>query len=127
MEMLQAATRQSNRGRPVGFENSSIDLDQCRCGRLAAAIRRCIASSWSGVQEVTGFRQISELQGSGSRSAPSIHTMDLAELAGLADALVKDGRGDLAAQIVSVLYYCAERQIDADNVIPFQAIKLGFA
>jgi hypothetical protein len=38
---------------------------------------------------------------------------------------VADGRSDLAAQIVLVLYYCAERQIDTDNVIPFRAISRG--
>jgi hypothetical protein len=48
---------------------------------------------------------------------PSIRDVNVAQLADVADALLADGRGDLAQRLVEVLYYCAERQIDNDNVI----------
>ncbi len=60
-------------------------------------------------------------------SAPSIHAVNLRELAGVADALVAEGRSDLAAKMILVMYYCADRQIDTDNVIPFRANKRGIA
>ena len=48
---------------------------------------------------------------------PSIRDVNVALLAGVADALMADGRGDLAQRIIEVLYYCAERQIDNDNIV----------
>jgi hypothetical protein len=52
---------------------------------------------------------------------PSIQKVNLAELAGVVDALLADGRDDLAVRLVDVVYYCAERQINTDNVIAFSA------
>jgi hypothetical protein len=42
-------------------------------------------------------------------NASSKGNLDLMQLAGVADALFSDGRRDLAAQLVQILYYCAER------------------
>ena len=44
-----------------------------------------------------------------------VHAVDVAGLAAVADALMADGRNDLAAQIILVMYYCAERQAQCDN------------
>ena len=73
---------------------------------------------------MTRFRPISDAKAS-QRRAPPIHAVKLADLACVADALLADGRSDLAAQIVLVLYYCAERQIDTDNVVPLRVSSLG--
>jgi hypothetical protein len=54
-----------------------------------------------------------------SKRRASIHEVDLVSLASTADALSADGRIDLAAFVIEVLYYCAERQIDHKNVIAF--------
>jgi hypothetical protein len=55
----------------------------------------------------------------------SIHAVDVADLAGVADALLADGRSDLAAQVILVMYYCAERQADRGNIVPFRDNKCG--
>jgi hypothetical protein len=59
-------------------------------------------------------------------NAPSIHGVDLIELAGVADVLVGAGRRDLAAQIISILYYFAERQGEGNNVISLCDIRRGY-
>jgi hypothetical protein len=51
--------------------------------------------------------------------ALSINDVNLAALAGVADALSAIGRGDLAAHIVEVMYYCGERRMHHDNIIQF--------
>ena len=60
--------------------------------------------------------QVRTAKGACSRR-PSIRDVNVTQLAGVADALFADGRGDLARRVVEVLFYCAERQIDNDNVI----------
>jgi hypothetical protein len=69
-------------------------------------------------------RQLSETKRP-RRSGPSIHFVDVTELAGVADALLADGRSDLAAQIILVMYYCAERQVDQANIVPFDNARCG--
>lgn len=53
----------------------------------------------------------------------------MSALAVVADALLADGRRDLAAHIVSVMFYCAERGAayrDAcDNIVPLQHNSFG--
>lgn len=71
---------------------------------------------------MTQFRQVPETTRSRDSARP-IHAVDLAHLAGVADALVVDGRSDLAAYVVQVLYYCADRQVDRDNIVPFRDNK----
>jgi hypothetical protein len=69
-------------------------------------------------------RQLSATKRADSRG-PSIHAVDVADLAGVADALLADGRSDLAAQIIQVMFYCAERQAEGDNIVPFRNNKRG--
>jgi hypothetical protein len=52
---------------------------------------------------------------------PSVQRVDLSTLAGVADALLADGRGELAADVVEVLFYCADRQLGSDNVVPISS------
>jgi hypothetical protein len=69
-------------------------------------------------------RQFSETKRA-DNGGPSIHAVDVADLAGVADALLADGRSDLAAQIIQVMFYCAERQTQGDNIVPFRTNKCG--
>jgi hypothetical protein len=69
-------------------------------------------------------RKLSETKHQRGRG-PSIQSVDVADLAGVADALLADGRSDLAAQIILVMYYCAERQAEVGNVIPFRDHSRG--
>lgn len=59
------------------------------------------------------------------RRGLSIQTVDVADLAAVADALLADGRGDLAEQIILVMYYCAERRAERDNILPFRNNRCG--
>jgi hypothetical protein len=67
---------------------------------------------------VSEVHQIRKIAANGPRG-PSIGDVDLTMLAGIADTLSANGRGDLAAHMVEVLYYCGERRLRTDNVVPF--------
>jgi hypothetical protein len=68
---------------------------------------------------VSEVHQISTTAG-GTVGKLSLGDVNLTALAGAADALSANGRADLAAYIVEALYYCGERQLHRDNVVPFQ-------
>jgi hypothetical protein len=67
---------------------------------------------------VSDVHQIGKAARRGPRK-PSIRDIDLAGLASIADALAASGRGDLAAHIVEILYYCGERRTHTERVIAF--------
>jgi hypothetical protein len=55
----------------------------------------------------------------GTATKPSLGDVNLSVLASAADALSANGRPDLAAYVVEVLYYCGERRLRVDNVVAF--------
>jgi hypothetical protein len=56
---------------------------------------------------------------------PSIHAVDVTNLARVADALLADGRSDLASQVILVMYYCADRQANGDNIVSLRNSRSG--
>ena len=50
---------------------------------------------------------------------PQVRGINLAALATVANALAASGRDDLAANIVEILYYCADQRTWRNNVVPF--------
>jgi hypothetical protein len=75
---------------------------------------------------MTEIIQISKIAGQRT-SRPLLQDVNLGALAGVADALAASGRGDLAAYVVEVLYYCGEWRLDNDNVVPFCQSHSGTA
>ncbi len=52
---------------------------------------------------------------------PSGSNLRLTELAKAADALIADRRRDMAARAIDLLYYFADREHEACEIVPFPA------